>query len=63
MDPESEIKHAESLHRELRVRVGFEAVDGEGNRMCWNEGVEADVYGLYRTHGYEAPRPEAPVRV
>ena len=126
MDPE--FRNAESLHRELRERVGFDAVDGEGNRLGtvdivvedevgrnaflgirtgvlgfsrlhlvpayltgegreshqiklpfgrsmlkkapaidgefeWNERLEAAVYAFFRTLGYEAPSPEAPVRV
>lgn len=45
MDSESETKNAESLHREFRERVGFEAVDRDGNRVGFVDIVVEDEVG------------------
>ena len=45
MDAESEMRNAEFLHREFRERVGFEAVDHDGNRVGFVDIVVEDEVG------------------
>jgi hypothetical protein len=45
MDSESEIGKTESLHREFRERIGYAAIDGDGNRVGFVDIVVEDEVG------------------